>query len=120
LTNEFSTDKQFIYSLATRVYAQHLFASFMAAFANDVLSLYGDIIDHYDDGSDDRDSNNSPRLKTVFAKIANFFVDCNLGTEEEAYVCIIPPFSNLPKNKLHLLEVLFQVIISNSTISISM
>jgi len=33
----------------------------------------------------------SPILNTVFTKIAGIFVDSGLGTEEEAYLSIIPP-----------------------------
>lgn len=35
-----------------------------------------------------------PLLNSVFLRMAEFFVKAELGTEEEAYVCIIPAFKD--------------------------
>lgn len=33
-------------------------------------------------------------LNSVFLKMAEFFIEAKLGTEEEAYVCIMPAFKD--------------------------
>jgi len=83
--------KRHIYKLAARVYAQHLFASFIATFAHEVEKVYGREITRQWDLEEETLPNAEPILNSVFATMAKFFVDSGLGSEEEAYLSIIPP-----------------------------
>ena len=44
------------------------------------------------DVSEERGYDNHPLLNSVFTKMAKIFMKHELGTEEEAYVCILPAF----------------------------
>lgn len=82
--------------LPTRVYAQHLYASFIASIAPHIESINARAIERRYDADYEGQEAGVPykaRLfNSVFLKLSSFFVQAGLGTEEEAYVCIIPPF----------------------------
>ena len=63
----------------------------MATMAEEVDIVYGEDAERTWDRPEETARRASPILNTVFTKIAGIFVDSGLGTEEEAYLSIIPP-----------------------------
>jgi hypothetical protein len=75
--------------LVTRVYAQHLYASFLLEALKPLVKTVKGFPERRD--FDDWEGRSEKLLlHSVFTNMAKDFVQCGLGTEEEAYVCIIP------------------------------
>lgn len=80
--------------MIARVYSQHLYATFILALATKTIKVCGKTEVRRFDQVDVENNNKQPLLNTVFRDMARFFVQSNLGSEEEAYACIIPAFAN--------------------------
>ena len=82
--------------MVAQVYAHHIFASFIKTLADQLQRIEGSTTYRKVDFREHKQYfGGKPLTNTFLRGVAKIFRQCELGTEEEAYVCIIPPFKKL-------------------------